>query len=145
MNPADPADESPDPAAIPGFSASGRLRLDKWLWAARFFKTRALAQAAVEGGRVKLNGQAVKAAREVQAGDELHISVAQSLWEVRVLGVNGQRRPAPEARRLYGESAESQARRVREQEARSLAPSPGQDAKGRPTKRDRRRLDRFSG
>jgi len=132
-----------DTPYIPGFSDDGKLRIDKWLWAARFFKTRALAQDAVEGGKAKLNGQAVKAAREVKAGDVLDISVGQVHWTVTVLGVNGQRRPAPEARLLYAETPESVTRRAREQEERALAPSPGEDIKGRPTKRDRRRMDRF--
>ncbi|HET7775766.1 MAG TPA: RNA-binding S4 domain-containing protein [Azospira sp.] len=130
---------------IPGLSVDGQLRLDKWLWAARFFKTRSLAQDAVDGGKVKVNGQAVKAAREVKAGDRLDIGVGQVLWTVTVEAVNGQRRPAPEARLLYSESAESVARRAREQEERALAPTPGQDGNGRPTKRDRRRMERFAG
>lgn len=138
------ANDTPLPY-IPGLSRDGRLRLDKWLWAARFFKTRALAQDAVEGNKVKLNGQTVKASREVKAGDRLDIGTGQERWEVTVLAVNGQRRPAPEARLLYEESAESVARRATEQEQRALAPSPGQDTRGRPTKRDRRRLDRFAG
>jgi ribosome-associated heat shock protein Hsp15 len=138
------ADDTPLPY-IPGFSSDGRLRVDKWLWAARFFKTRALAQDAVEGGKVKVNGQTVKAAREVKAGDLLDITAGQSQWNVTVQAVNGQRRPAPEARLLYQESQESIERRAQEQEERTLAPTPGQDARGRPTKRDRRQRERFFG
>lgn len=73
------------------------MRLDKWLWAARFFKTRSLARAAVEGGKVRLNGLAVKPAREVKLGDELQIRAGEQVWTVVVEGLHEQRRPAPEA------------------------------------------------
>lgn len=111
------------------------LRIDKWLWAARFFKTRSLAAAAIEGGKVRLNGGHPKASREVRAGDELDLSTGEQRWSVIVRGINAQRRPAPEARLLYEETVESQARRARETEMRRLAPTPGADIKGRPTKR----------
>lgn len=130
--------------AIPGLSLDGRLRLDKWLWTARFFKTRSLAQDAVDGGKVKLNGQAVKASREVKAGDVLDLTVGQTHWTVTVLAVNPLRRPAPEAQQLFAESPESARCREAEKEQRTLAPPPGQDAGSRPTKRDRRQRERFS-
>lgn len=122
-----------------------RLRLDKWLWAARFFKTRSLATAAIDGGKIKLNGAHAKPAREVVIGDRLDISAHEQQWTVTVRGLNALRRPAPEARLLYEETEESQSRRAQQAEQRQLAPTPGADSKGRPTKRDRRQLQRFSG
>lgn len=126
-------------------TALARLRLDKWLWAARFYKTRALASEAIGGGKVKLNGHAAKPAREVKVGDRLEITIGDVHWDVGVAGLNEYRRPAPEAALLYAESDESRARRQAAGEARKLAPAPGSDLKGRPTKRDRRQLQRFSG
>ena len=123
---------------------SPRQRIDKWLWAARFFKTRGLAAAAVDGGRVKWNGQHVKPARELKAGDELEIVAGEVRWTVIVRGVNGQRRPAPETRLLYEETVESVARRERQQEIRRLAPMPGADLKGRPTKKAGRLIRGFN-
>ena len=121
-----------------------RQRIDKWLWAARFFKTRSLAAAAVDGGRVKWNGQQVKPAREVQPGDELDIVAGEQRWSVVVRGVNVQRRPAPEARLLYDETPASAARRLQQQEIRRLAPMPGADLKGRPTKKAGRLIRGFN-
>ncbi len=123
---------------------SGRQRIDKWLWAARFFKTRSLAATAVDGGRVKWNGQNVKPARELKPGDELEIVVGELRWTVIVRGLNGQRRPAPEARLLYEETAESAARRLRLEEIRKLAPMPGANLKGRPTKKAGRQIRGFN-
>lgn len=120
------------------------MRLDKWLWAARFFKTRSLATAAVDGGKVRLAGQNVKPAREVKPGDELEIALGEAHWTVMVRGLNEQRRPAPEARLLYEETAESAARRSAQAELRKLAPPPGADLRGRPTKRAGRMIRRFS-
>lgn len=119
------------------------MRLDKWLWAARFFKTRSLAAAAVDGGKVKLNGTAAKPAKEVKPGDRLLIRAGEQDWEVFVEGLNEQRRPAPEARLLYRETPESEEARTRAAEERRLAPTPGADLRGRPTKRDRRQLGRL--
>jgi ribosome-associated heat shock protein Hsp15 len=121
------------------------MRLDKWLWAARFYKTRSLASAAVDGGKVRLNGAAAKPAKEVRVGDRLALRAGEQEWEVVVRGLNEQRRPAPEARLLYEETAESAARRAATAELRKLAPTPEADQRGRPTKRDRRRLARFRG
>ena len=120
------------------------LRLDKWLWAARFFKTRTLAADAIDGGKVHWQGQRAKPAREVSIGDELDIVVGDQHWTVIVRGLNAQRRPAPEAKLLYEETAESLARRARALEMRQLAPTPGADMKGRPTKRDARRIRGFN-
>lgn len=122
----------------------GRQRLDKWLWAARFFKTRSLAADAIEGGKVRWNGQAAKPAREIRVGDELEIAVGEQRWNVVVRGLNPQRRPAPEARLLYAETVESAARRQRLEELRRLAPMPGAGLKGRPTKKAGRLIRGFN-
>ena len=119
------------------------MRLDKWLWAARFFKTRSIATAAVDGGKVKHNGATVKPAREVKPGDRLELRIGEERWEVVVQGLNEQRRPAPEARLLYQETEESIRNRAQAAELRRLAPTPDPDHKGRPTKRDRRQIIRF--
>ncbi|MGB7502293.1 MAG: S4 domain-containing protein [Azonexus sp.] len=119
------------------------MRLDKWLWAARFFKTRSLASDAVDGGKVKLNGASTKPAKEVKVGDRLQLRAGDQDWEVVVQGLNDQRRPAPEAQLLYQETPDSVQRRTQAAELRKLAPVPAPDHKGRPTKRDRRELSRF--
>lgn len=121
------------------------MRLDKWLWAARFYKTRSLAAEAVDGGKVKVNGVAAKPAKEIRLGDRLQIRAGNEDWEVFVNGLNEQRRPAVEARLLYQETPESLQQRVRAAELRKLAPMPEPDQKGRPTKRDRRQLGKFRG
>ena len=120
------------------------LRLDKWLWTARFFKTRSLAAQAIHAGHVRLNGTTVKAAREVRPGDTLELTLSEERWTVTVLAINEQRRPAPEARALYAETPESTARREAQRQARHLAPNPGSDLRGRPTKRDRRQIRGFN-
>lgn len=124
--------------------ASPRQRIDKWLWAARFFKTRSLAAAAVDGGRIKWNGQSVKPSRELKPGDELEIVAGEQRWTVFVRGTSAQRRPAPEARQLFEETVESAARRQQQQEIRRLAPIPGADLKGRPTKKAGRLIRGFN-
>lgn len=123
--------------------AEGRQRIDKWLWAARFFKTRSLAAAAIDGGKVRIGGQPVKPARETKPGDEVDITVGDAQWTVIVRGLNEQRRPAPEARLLYEETAESAERRARAAELKRLAPAPGADLRGRPTKKAGRQIRRF--
>ena len=119
------------------------VRIDKWLWAARFFKTRSLASDAVETGKVKLGGERVKPARAVRVGDKLAIDNGADEWEVQVLGISDKRGGAPVARLLYQESEASIARRIAEHERRKLFQEPGADLKGRPTKRDRRQLGRL--
>ncbi len=120
-----------------------RMRLDKWLWAARFFKTRKLAAEAVQGGKVHLNGQRTKPGKEVHIGSRLHISKGPFEWEIEVAAIPRQRRPASEARHFYIESEQSHARRqalteqIREERARQPAPS------HRPNKRERRLIHRF--
>jgi ribosome-associated heat shock protein Hsp15 len=121
-----------------------RMRIDKWLWAARFFKTRSLATAAINAGHIKLNGHTVKPARELRCTDTLDIAAGNTLWVVIVRGLNELRRPAPEAQQLYEETAESSARRAAEKEAHRLAPPPGSDLRGRPTKKARRQIRGFN-
>jgi len=117
------------------------LRLDKWLWAARFFKTRSLAQQAIESGRVGLNRERVKPSHAVKVEDSVSVRVGEFEWQVRVKGLSERRGPAPEARKLYEESAESRAERERRVELRRWSAEPAAAIKGRPTKRDRRRLE----
>ena len=119
-----------------------RLRVDKWLWAARFVKTRSLAADAVKGGRVQVNGQRAKPSKEVGPGDRVEIAIGQTRRAVVVLGVAPQRRPAKEAELLYEETAESRAAREDAAALRRLAgPPPGAALGARPTKRDRRRFE----
>ena len=116
------------------------VRLDKWLWAARFFKTRALAAAAVAGGKVKLNGERVKAAKAVRVDDALHIAIGPYEYVIRVRALSARRGPAPQAALLYAESAPSQAARkalaTRLAAERQHTPQP----QGRPSKKQRRRI-----
>lgn len=118
-------------------------RLDKWLWAARFFKTRKLATEAINGGKVHLNGQRTKPGREIRAGCELIISKDTVCREVTVLGVCAQRRPAPEARCLYQESPESIEKRRLQAETRQQERQLLPQSEGRPTKKQRRQIHRF--
>lgn len=119
------------------------MRLDKWLWAARFFKTRQLAIDAINGGKVHLNGQRAKPGKDVAVGSRLQISKDQFTWEVTVAALNAQRRPAAEAVLLYQETPESQARRqelvAQKRQERELGILPD----GRPNKRERRLIHRF--
>jgi len=121
------------------------MRLDKWLWAARFFKTRSLATQAIDHGQVKLNGERIKPAREVRPGDRLEIHIGEFDWTVTVNALSMQRGPAPVAQRLYAEDPASHARRQQQVSDRKLAASPAASIKGRPTKRDRRQIHRFTG
>jgi ribosome-associated heat shock protein Hsp15 len=122
-----------------------KMRLDKWLWAARFFKTRSLATQAIEHGRVKLNGERVKPAHDIRPGDRLAIHLGEADWALTVRGLSMQRGPAPVAQALYEEDPASQARRQQQASERKLAASPAAEIKGRPTKRDRRQIHRFTG
>lgn len=118
------------------------MRLDKWLWAARFYKTRALAVEAVERHRITLNGQAVKPGREIRVGDRIGLQQAGWLRVVEIQGLSPQRGPAPQAQRLYTDTAESLRDAAAAAERRSLMPEPAATIEqGRPTKRDRRQLD----
>ncbi|MBZ2205792.1 RNA-binding S4 domain-containing protein [Massilia soli] len=118
------------------------VRIDKWLWAARFFKTRSLATDAVDTGRVKLDGDRIKPARAVKLGDLLAIDNGSDAWEVVVLGISDKRGAAPVARALYEETEASIVKRENDSQARRLFPEPASTIKGRPTKRDRRQLGR---
>ncbi len=119
------------------------MRLDKWLWAARFYKTRSLASEEIGKGRVQVNGAVAKASREVKPGDELVLRHQSLPRTVRVLGLSAQRGPAVQAQMLYEETAESLALAQQFREHRRLAPEPALSiTEGRPTKRQRRDLDR---
>jgi ribosome-associated heat shock protein Hsp15 len=123
----------------------GRVRLDKWLWAARFFKTRALAAEAVEGGKVQVNGDRPKRARPVQPGDELRIRLGPYEHVVMVRALSGRRGPAAAAAALYEETEASRmAREERSVQLKSLHSLFGPE-KGRPTKKDRREIERLKG
>ncbi len=119
------------------------IRIDKWLWAARFFKTRSAAQQAVEGGKVKLNGERVKPAKEVRVADELAIQIGASAWTIRVVLLSDKRGAATVARTLYTEDEASRAQREEQAALRKLATDPARDRPGRPTKRERRQLERW--
>jgi len=135
----------PTEKAMPNKSLPDKMRLDKWLWAARFFKTRSLATQSIEQGRVKLNGERVKPAREIKPGDRLNLHVGDFDWTLTVRALSMQRGPAPLAQALYEEDPASHARRQREVSERKLAAGPAVAIKGRPTKRDRRLIHRFTG
>ncbi len=114
------------------------MRLDKWLWAARFFKTRSLASAEIDGGHVELNGERAKPAKTVKVGDEVRVRRDQNTHVVIVRALSERRGPASEAQLLYEETASSRKERERLAEQRRLAPPPAYEEGGRPTKRDRR-------
>jgi ribosome-associated heat shock protein Hsp15 len=118
-----------------------RVRVDRWLWAARFFKTRGAATEAVLGGHVQVNGARVKPARDLAVGDRLEITRSQEHWTVVVTGLADRRGPASVAATLYEETPQSAAERSRRRDERRLARPLGADLSARPTKRDRRRLD----
>lgn len=118
-----------------------RVRIDKWVWAARFFKTRSAATQAVLGGHVHLNGARVKPAKELVVGDRVEVRAGDRRWAVVVRGLADRRGSAGLAVTLYEETAESVAERERRTAERRLSKPPGADLGSRPTKRDRRRLD----
>ena len=118
------------------------VRIDKWLWAARFFKTRSLATDAVDNGKVRQNDARIKPSHGVRPGDTLEIDNGSTRWEVTVLALAEQRGSATLAHTLYAETADSMARRAQQAEQRKLYREPASLLKGRPTKRDRRLLDK---
>lgn len=123
---------------------SARVRIDKWLWAARFFKTRSLAADAVGAGKVEVNDERVKPAKLIQLGDTITVRLGPYLHVVRVRGLSERRGPASVAATLYEETAESVAARAKLTEQLRMAPAAFvYEDKGRPTKRDRREIDRF--
>jgi ribosome-associated heat shock protein Hsp15 len=119
-----------------------RQRVDKWLWAARFYKTRSLAAQAVEAGRARVNGERVKPSRDVKPGDEVLVRAGELEWKVKVRALAARRGPAAEAAQLYVEGEDSRARRETMIAMRKSGPQPVAH-EGRPTKRDRRLLERF--
>lgn len=121
------------------------MRVDKWLWAARFFKTRSLAARACEMGRINSSGQQVKASREVKAGDRLQVKNDSGTFDVEILGLSEMRGPAVIARTLYSETDESKQARMLDAEQRRAMPRIDALAEGRPGKRDRRQLNRLRG
>ena len=120
-----------------------RMRLDKWLWVARFFKTRALATEAINGGKIHMNGQRAKPGKEIGLGVRLQISKDQYVWDITVTALNAQRRPAREAALLYEETPESRAKRQAEVDRRRLDRELGVQPDQRPDKKDRRVIHRF--
>ena len=124
-------------------NAPETMRLDKWLWCARFYKTRSLATEEIGKGRVTVNGQPAKAARDLRCGDTVALRQGAVARTVRVRGLSGHRGPAPVAQLLYEETADSIAAREKSAEQRRLSPEPAATLQeGRPTKRDRRNIDR---
>lgn len=119
------------------------VRLDKWLWAARFFKTRGLAKKAIEGGKVHYNGARAKTSKTVELRALIRVPQGWDILEVEVVALSDQRRGAPEARALYRETEESAARREREAEARRLTNQAMQHPLKRPDKKQRRDIQRF--
>ncbi len=119
------------------------MRIDKWLWAARFFKTRALAQAAVVAGKVRLDGERIKPAKDVRVGDALTIRVGEYESAITVTALAERRGPAEDARKLYFESEESVARRLVQMADRKAFGELAGERKGRPTKRERRQIIKF--
>jgi len=119
------------------------VRLDRWLWAARFFKTRALASAAIAGGKVHVNGTRAKAAKQLRVGDSLRLRVGPYEWLVTVQALSERRGPPRDALLLYEESPEGRAAREQLAAAHKIAPAPAYRGKGRPTKKQRRELQRL--
>jgi ribosome-associated heat shock protein Hsp15 len=131
------------PRESPAAADQDEIRLDKWLWAARFFKTRQLAVEAINGGKVQVNGQRAKPGRSIRTGTRLSIHKDTLQWEIEVLGLSRQRRPATEAVLLYAEDEASRLRRQElTRERRELGVAAGHPGE-RPTKRDRRLIQRF--
>lgn len=128
----------------PGDDA-GSQRLDKWLWAARFFKTRPLAVEAINGGKVQVDGQRVKPGRAIRPGSRLVIHKGSLEWRIEVKALSKQRRPATEAALLYDEDETSRRKRQDQVRERREAGTPAAPLRGRPSKRDRRRLEDFLG
>ena len=119
-----------------------RLRIDKWLWAARFFKTRSIAKTAIEGGKVHIDGQRVKVSREIGVGDIVMVKQGWDEKEIEVMALSDRRGPASEAQQLYAETERSVARRAKEAEARKAAGAMARPAQ-RPGKHERKALERL--
>ena len=123
---------------------AGKVRIDKWLWAARFFKTRGLAADAIDGGKVRYDGERPKPAKEVRIGAVLRITRPDGEWEIVVRGLSAQRRGAPEAALLYEETEQSRLRREQAALTHEADYAMRDRGMGRPTKRDRRLIKRFN-
>ncbi len=122
-----------------------RVRLDKFLWAARFYKTRSISTEAIDGGKVRVNGDRVKPAKEVKAGDRIDLRAGDSEYTILVKALADKRGSAEIARTLYDETPESVAARIAATEKRRRFSDPSEEIFARPTKKDRRSLDRFRG
>jgi ribosome-associated heat shock protein Hsp15 len=122
-----------------------KVRIDKWLWAARFYKTRSLATDAINRGKVRVAGDAVKPAKDIKIGDALHVQHGEHAVDLLVTALSDVRRGAPEAKLLYEETAASIAKREAANVQKKLAPEPAAQLHGRPTKRQRRDLDGAKG
>jgi len=118
-------------------------RIDKWLWAARFFKTRSQATAAVTGGKVEINGDTAKPSKTVKVGDRIKLRLGPTEYRLTITGIGERRGSASVAQTLYEESPESLAERQRVATERRFASAPSYEEKGRPSKKDRRDLDRW--
>lgn len=125
-------------------AAPVKIRIDKWLWAARFYKTRSLASTAIKGGKVAVNGQRAKPSRELEIGDSVTLRQGYDEKTVVVNALSGQRGPASQAQQLYQETSESRQKRDKEKELRQLAAVQRPHGEGRPTKRERRQIHRFT-
>jgi len=123
--------------------AEEKVRIDKWLWAARFFKTRSMATQAVNGGHIQVNGSRVKPARTIQVGDALLIRRGQAEFDVVVLELSAKRGPAVQARTLYQETEESALRRTQDAEKRRMGEPAGLSPARRPDKRERKKIRKF--
>ncbi|MDD2769031.1 MAG: S4 domain-containing protein [Methylococcus sp.] len=131
------------PGSRPAETSEQRVRLDKWLWAARFFKTRQLATEAINGGKIHLNGQRAKPGKEIGVGAKLEITREQDAYEVVVQALSAQRRPANEAVLLYRETPESEAKREAESARRREQRQFQDEPERRPSKKERRLIHRF--
>ena len=121
-----------------------KMRIDKWLWCARFYKTRSLATQAVEGGKVRLNAERVKPAKDITPGDRLSIQLGEFTWQIEILAPSLHRDGAPVAQSLYREDEASLMRRNEQIAQRRAAINPDVQTRGRPTKRARRQIRRFT-
>lgn len=122
-----------------------RVRADRWLWAARFFKTRSLSTDAIDAGRVRVNGERIKPAKDLKVGDTVTVNVSSLEYVVKVKGLSDKRGSATIAQTLYDETEESRLRREELQQKRQRFADPAEKIFARPTKRDRRQLDRLRG
>jgi ribosome-associated heat shock protein Hsp15 len=125
--------------------AADKQRLDKWLWAARFYKTRSLATHAIDGGKVHVNGDRVKSSRTIKIGDKVSVSRDQLKIDVVISGLNLQRRSAPEAQQLYEETVESIERREQKKKVNKLLDNMMTQPSHKPGKKDRRQIAKFLG